>query len=184
MSEHQADSRIAAISRRLYCRRLINEKFTFSMSEIVISAAWRIWKSEFFDHPWPFSWHCISVLLDRVELLFPRFPVKLCFTLVVLAFMMWHSIFDLWLSEQLITEGIIMELDDGYMCVSCGKRRKMLSKMRAHLIAHGINNQHPCPFCERVPTSEDARRRHIQKVHKKALSCKQIRALPPFQDHF
>ena len=75
-----------------------------------------------------------------------------------------------------------MEVEDGILCLSCGKTRKMLSKMRAHLISHGIDNQHPCPFCERVPTSEDARRNHIQKIHKKALSFKQIRALPPFQD--
>ena len=86
------------------------------------------------------------------------------------------------LSEQLINEGIVMEVDDGYICVSCGKRRKMLSKMRIHLISHGINNEYPCPFCERVLTSQDSRKRHIQTIHKKTLSYKQIRALPKFEE--
>ena len=94
------------------------------------------------------------------------------------------SNFDLWLSEQLINEGIIVEVEDGILCSSCGKTKKTLSRMRVHLTSHGIDNQHPCPFCERVPTSEDARRKHIQKIHKKALSWQQIRALSPFQDHF
>ena len=79
-----------------------------------------------------------------------------------------------------------MELDEdeGFMCVSCGKTRRQFSKMRAHLVAHGIDNKRPCPFCPHVPTSEDARRRHIERAHKKALSCKQIRALPPFLYQF
>ena len=94
----------------------------------------------------------------------------------------WSSNLDFLLSEQLINEGIIMEVEDGILCLSCGKTRKMLSQMRVHLISHGIDNQHPCPFCERVLTSEVHRRTHITRVHKKALSSKQIRALPPFQD--
>ena len=77
-----------------------------------------------------------------------------------------------------------MKLDDGYMCASCGKTTEFFNRMKLHLATHGIDNQHPCPFCERVPTSEDARRKHIHRVHKKVLSCKQIRALPKFQDQF
>ena len=104
------------------------------------------------------------------------------------SYLFWLNILiehhGLWLSEQLINEGIVMEVDDGYICVSCGKRRKMLSKMRIHLISHGINNEYPCPFCERVPTSQDSRKRHIQTIHKKTLSYKQIRAFPKFQDQF
>ena len=52
-----------------------------------------------------------------------------------------------------------MELDNGYMCASCGKTNEVLSKMRLHLATHGINNQHPCPFCARVSTTEDGRRK-------------------------
>ena len=88
------------------------------------------------------------------------------------------------LSEQLINDGIVMEVEDGYICVSCGKRRKTLSKMREHLISHGIDNKHPCPFCEKVQSSQEHRRKHIQNVHKKFLSYKQIRELPKFQDQF
>ena len=77
-----------------------------------------------------------------------------------------------------------MELDNGYMCASCGKTNEVLSKMRLHLATHGINNQHPCPFCARVSTTEDGRRKHIKKVHKKVLSCKQIPEFPPFKDQF
>ena len=88
----------------------------------------------------------------------------------------------IWLSEQLINDGVIIDVDDGYMCMSCGKRRKEFSKMRVHLIAHGINNEHPCPFCGKVQTSQDHRKRHIQNIHKKTLSYKQIRALPRFQN--
>ena len=86
------------------------------------------------------------------------------------------------LSEQLFSEGIITEVEDGILCLRCGQTRKMLSKMRVHLISHGIDNQHPCPFCEKVLTSENNRRKHITVVHKKALSFKHIRLLPPFQD--
>ena len=92
-------------------------------------------------------------------------------TCCAVSYLFWLNILiehhGLWLSEQLINEGIVMEVDDGYICVSCGKRRKMLSKMRIHLISHGINNEYPCPFCERVPTSQDSRKRHIQTIHKK-----------------
>ena len=86
------------------------------------------------------------------------------------------------LSEQLIKEGIVVEVDEGILCLRCGKKKDMFIQMKRHLTSHGIDNQHPCPFCERVPTSEEGRRKHIQRVHKKTLSFKQIRALPPFQD--
>ena len=72
-----------------------------------------------------------------------------------------------------------MEVEDGVMCMSCGKERKTFSKMRVHLTVHGIGRRYPCPFCDIEITLETNLRRHVNHVHKKCLNTKQIRSMPP-----
>ena len=74
-----------------------------------------------------------------------------------------------------------MEVEDGVMCMSCGKEMKRLGKMRDHLTVHGIGRRYPCPFCDIEITLETNLRRHINHVHKKCLSTKQIRNMSPIQ---
>ena len=86
-------------------------------------------------------------------------------------------------SEELIKAGHIMEVEDGILCMACGKKKKYLSTMRRHLTVHGIGKRYPCPLCEVVISNEAHRRRHINTVHKLTLSFKQIREMPPFTVH-
>ena len=92
--------------------------------------------------------------------------------------------FCLSLSEELIKAGHIMEVEGGVICMSCGKEKKLLNKMRIHLTVHGVGRPYPCPFCDLEISLETNLRRHIIRVHKKCLSTKQIRELPPFRGDF
>ena len=87
------------------------------------------------------------------------------------------------LSEQLIAGGHLIELEDGLMmCVTCGAVKKTgFSKFVEHLeTMHHFGSGYPCPFCEKLSWSQSNRQRHIERAHKKTMSFKQIRVMPPF----
>ena len=86
------------------------------------------------------------------------------------------------LSEQLIADGHLIELEDGMMCLTCGASKKGgLRNFIKHLeTIHHFGKGYNCPFCEKMFWSDDHRQRHIYRVHKKRMSFRQIRELPPF----
>ena len=87
------------------------------------------------------------------------------------------------LSEQLIADGRLIELEDSLMCMTCGASKKSgFAKFVEHLeTMHHYGNGYPCPFCEKISWSQYNRRRHVDSAHKKTMSFKQIREMPPFR---
>ena len=67
------------------------------------------------------------------------------------------------------------------MCLACGATKDCsFKRMVNHLEAqHGFGSGYPCPLCERVPRTEDSRRKHVLRVHKKVKSLPELREMPP-----
>ena len=88
------------------------------------------------------------------------------------------------LSEQLIAEGRLIEQEDGLMiCLTCGATKKGgLSIFIRHLeTMHHFGNGYPCPFCEKMSWRADLRRKHVYQIHKKEMSTRELREMPPFK---
>ena len=96
------------------------------------------------------------------------------------------KIFDffIWISEELINKGLVMETSSGLICLLCGYSNYFVD-MRRHIEGkHSIGGAYPCPLCDIMCKTENNRRRHVTSVHKKTFSQAQLRLMAEKRSRF
>ena len=79
-----------------------------------------------------------------------------------------------------LDEGHLLKIEGGgYMCGICGYVGKHSQHVKRHLDRKHDMGHYPCPFCGKIFKEEDNRYKHAQKVHRQAVSYKQLRDMPP-----
>ena len=81
-------------------------------------------------------------------------------------------------------DGLLLEVPpSGLMCLTCGATKACsFRRMVCHLESlHGFGGGYPCPFCERVPRTEDSRRKHVLRRHRQVKSLGELREMPPYK---
>ena len=64
-----------------------------------------------------------------------------------------------------------METTTGLICLICGYSKSALSKMKRHIEGkHSIGGAYPCPLCDKIYKTENERRMHAKRLHKKSLT--------------
>ena len=64
-----------------------------------------------------------------------------------------------------------METTTGLICLICGYSKSALSKMKRHIEGkHSIGGAYPCPLCDKICKTENERRMHAKRLHKKSLT--------------
>ena len=64
-----------------------------------------------------------------------------------------------------------METTTGLICLICGYSKSALSKMKRHIEGkHSIGGAYPCPLCDKIFKTENERRIHAKRLHKKSFT--------------
>ena len=81
-------------------------------------------------------------------------------------------------ADELIKQGLIMKTSSAAISTICGYTNEQFHMVRRHLEGkHSVGSGYPCPVCKFKSKTEDTRRRHVRRLHKKIFSVAELREI-------